>query len=385
MPDETKSQTSLRQESRMVKGREGSPEPDNSRYRKSFNAAIGETFAQAVRIIAAEPALVIPGTIILNHQKKAAAVRRQHEREGLLVPPVMIISITMRCNLACAGCYMHGRSEKPREEMSPEVLASVADQAADLGVSVIVIAGGEPLVRREEIFRMAKAHPRVLFPVFTNGLLIDETIAAAIAECRNIVPVISFEGFRGETDGRRGTGVYDRLLAVCSLLKYRTVFFGCSVTTTRRNFDHVTGDAFVRQMTGAGARVFAFVEYVPMAPGTQDLVLTREQKKNLQAVLADYNRKVPALFIGFPGDEDQYGGCLAAGRGFVHVSPSGSLEPCPAAPYSDTNLAAVPLREALQSRLLARLRSEPEILTESEGGCALRANRAWVEGLIGHE
>ena len=232
--------------------------------------------------------------------------------------------------------------------MSPEVLASVVDQAAELGVSVIVIAGGEPLVRQDEIFALAKAHPRILFPVFTNGLLIDDAMAAEIAACRNIVPVISFEGFREDTDTRRGSGVYDRLLTVCARLNDRNVFFGCSVTTTRKNFDHVTGEAFIRQMTGAGARVFTFVEYVPMAPGTENLVLTHEQKKTLQAVLADFNQKFPALFIGFPGDEDTYGGCLAAGRGFVHVSPSGDLEPCPAAPYSDANLATVPLKEALQ-------------------------------------
>ena len=291
-------------------------------------------------------------------------MRKQHEAEGLLVPPVMIISITSRCNLACAGCYMHGRGEKPAAEMSPEVLASVVGQAAELGVSIIVIAGGEPLVRQEEIFALAKAHPRILFPVFTNGLLIDEAMAAEIAACRNIVPVISFEGFREDTDTRRGSGVYDRLLAACARLKDRNVFFGCSVTTTRENFDRVTGEAFVRQMTGAGARVFTFVEYVPMAPGTENLVLTHEQKKTLQAVLADFNRKFPALFIGFPGDEDTYGGCLAAGRGFVHVSPSGDLEPCPAAPFSDANLATVPLKEALRSRLLGRLREKPEFLTE---------------------
>ena len=358
---------------------------DNNQYRKTFNATIGETLSQAVRIIAGEPALVIPGTVILHHQRKAAAVRKQHEWEGLLVPPVMIISITLRCNLACAGCYMHGRGEKPKAEMSPGVLASVVDQAAELGVSIIVIAGGEPLVRQEEIFRMAKAHPATLFPVFTNGLLIDDAMAAAIAACRNIVPVISFEGFREDTDARRGSGVYDRLLATCARLKDRTVFFGCSVTITRKNFDNVTGEAFVRQMTGAGARVFTYVEYVPIAPGTESLVLTHEQKKTLQAVLADYNRKFQALFIGFPGDEDTYGGCLGAGRGFVHVSPSGDLEPCPAVPYSDANLGSVSLEEALQSRLLGRLREKAEFLTESEGGCALRANRAWVQEIMGRE
>jgi len=356
-------------------------EDQHRQYRERFDTTIGETISQAVRIIASDPALVIPGTVILHHQRKAAAVRKQHEQEGLIVPPVMIISITSRCNLACAGCYMHGRSEKPAREMDDETLASVVDQAAELGVSIIVIAGGEPLVRQEEILFLAHAHPAILFAVFTNGLLIDDGTAEKIAGCRNIVPVISFEGFREDTDTRRGSGIYDRLLTVCARLRERNVFFGCSVTTTRENFSRVSGDAFIRQMLECGTRVFAFVEYVPMAPGTENLVLTHEQKKVLQAVLADYNRKFSALFIGFPGDEEYYGGCLAAGRGFVHVSPSGDLEPCPAAPYSDSNLAAVPLAEALASRLLARLREEPEILTESEGGCALRANRAWVEEL----
>ncbi|MDD1718489.1 MAG: radical SAM protein [Methanoregulaceae archaeon] len=359
-------------------------EAGRSRYRELFDTTIGETLGQAVRIIAAEPALVIPGTVILHHQRKAAAIRKRHERERLLVPPVMIVSITSRCNLACAGCYMHGRGGKPMAEMSPEVLASVVEQAAGLGVSVIVIAGGEPLVRHGEIFRIAKAHPRVLFPVFTNGLLIDEAMADAIAECRNLVPVISFEGFREDTDQRRGSGVYDRLLSACTRLKDRSVFFGCSVTTTRENFADVTGEAFVLEMIGAGVRAFTFVEYVPMEAGTEGLILTPDQKKNLQAVLAGFNRKFPALFIGFPGDEEAYGGCLAAGRGFVHVSPSGDLEPCPAAPFSDANLATVPLEKALRSRLLGQIRDQPEVLTESAGGCALRANRAWEPGKSGH-
>lgn len=358
---------------------------DTGNYRDRFNATISDTLAQALRIIANDPSLAIPGTVILHHQKKAAGVRKRHENNGLIVPPVMIASITSRCNLACAGCYMHGRHEKPVPEMSREVLAGVVGQAADLGVSVIVIAGGEPLVRRDEILALAQSHPEVLFPVFTNGLLIDDAVAATIAQHRNIVPVISFEGFREETDARRGEGVYDRLLAVSARLKQCGVFFGVSVTTSRENFPRVTGEAFAREMLAAGARVLTFVEYVPMEPGTESLVLTHEQKKVLQIVLSDFNRKFPALFIGFPGDEDDYGGCLAAGRGFVHVSPSGNLEPCPAAPYSDANLAQVPLAEALRSWLLARIRREPAVLTETSGGCALRANRAWVEEMLGHD
>ncbi|MFA4824570.1 MAG: radical SAM protein [Methanoregula sp.] len=355
------------------------PVPDP---RRLFDATVTDVIRQGMRIIQSDSSLFLAGSRIALYQSRAAMVRKEHEDNGLLVPPVMITSITSRCNLACAGCYMHGRGEKARAEMSPATLASIVDQAAELGVSIIVIAGGEPLVRQEEIFSLGAAYPEILFPLFTNGLLIDDMMAAAIAECRNIVPVISFEGFRQDTDQRRGSGVYDRLLETCARLRSRNTFFGCSVTTSRENFDRVTGEEFIRRMLATGARVFTFVEYVPMEPGTETLVLTPAQKTMLNTVLSDFNRKFPALFIGFPGDEVAYGGCLAAGRGFVHVSPSGDLEPCPAAPYSDANLSAVPLKIALKSRLLARIRNEHGLLTESSGGCALRANRAWVQELI---
>jgi len=351
-------------------------------HRRLFDATVTDVIRQAMRIIQNDSSLFLAGSRIALYQSQAAMIRKEHEAMGLLVPPVMIASITSRCNLACAGCYMHGRGEKPKAEMSPETLASVVDQAAELGVSVIVIAGGEPLVRQEEIFRIAKTHPAILFPVFTNGMLIDEAMAAAIAGCRNMVPVISFEGFRQDTDTRRGSGVYDRLLETCARLRNRKIFFGCSVTTSRENFDRVTAEEFIRQMLVNGARVFTFVEYVPMEPGTEHLVLTPAQKTMLNAILSDFTGKFPALFIGFPGNEDLYGGCLAAGRGFVHVSPSGDLEPCPAAQYSDANLSAMPLKEALGSRLLARIRKEHGLLTESTGGCALRANRAWVQQFL---
>ncbi len=359
-----------------------SPEDRQEQYRDLFNTTIGEVISHAIRIIGADPSLIIPAGKILRYQKKTAKIRAKHEKEGLQVPPVMIISITSRCNLTCKGCYMHARNENPRTEMRPDILTSVIDQAADLGVSILVIAGGEPLVRADEIIRIAQAHPTILFPVFTNGLLIDEQMADTLAPYRNIVPLISFEGFRDETDARRGDGVFNRLLATCHLLSSRGIFFGCSITATSANHEIVTGDVFIRQMTDTHIRVFSYVEYVPMTPGTEDLVLTLEQKQNLPGILTRLNQKYPALFLGFPGDEAYYGGCLAAGRGFVHVSPSGDLEPCPAASYSDANLTEMPLKEALRSRFLQRLRDMPEVLTESAGGCALHENQEWVREIL---
>jgi MoaA/NifB/PqqE/SkfB family radical SAM enzyme len=351
-------------------------------YRRLFDAAIAEIFQQALRIIHTSPPLFLVGARIAWYQKKAADTRQEFERQGLFVPPVMIISITTRCNLACAGCYMKHQRAQPAMEMSPDLLRSVVTQASDLGVSVMVIAGGEPLLRKDEILSLAQSFPQILFPLFTNGLLIDNDTAQELAMQKNIVPLISFEGFRPDTDSRRGNGVYDRLLSSCSVLQRNGTFFGCSVTVTRANIAHVTDERFIQGMMDSGARAFTFVEYVPIEAGTEDLVLTNDQQKYLHTRMSALGNQFPALFIGFPGDEEKFGGCLAAGRGFIHISSSGNVEPCPAAPFSDANLTAVSLRDALGSSFLDKIRRNHDLLTETNGGCALWTNREWVQTLM---
>ncbi|MDD3136806.1 MAG: radical SAM protein [Methanoregula sp.] len=353
-----------------------------SEYRRLFDSTIADTFQQALRIIHASPSLFFTGTKIAWYQKKAADTRQEFEQQGLFVPPVMIISITSRCNLACAGCYMKQQREHHAPEMSPVLLRSVIADAAALGVSIIVIAGGEPLMRKDEILSLARSFPQILFPLFTNGLLIDKDSAQEIAAHKNIVPLISFEGFQPDTDSRRGSGVYDRLLSSCSVLKKNGIFFGCSVTVTRVNIDRVTDTGFIQAMMEAGVRVFTFVEYVPIQPGTEDLVLTPDQQKSLHARMSVLEKQFPALFIGFPGDEEQFGGCLAAGRGFIHISSSGNVEPCPAAPFSDANLTSVSLKDALRSPFLDKIRQYHDLLTETNGGCALWTHRDWVQTLM---
>ncbi len=89
-----------------------------------------------------------------------------------------------------------------------------------------------------------------------------------------------------------------------------------------------------------------------------------------------------ALFVAFPGGEELYGGCLAAGRGFIHISPGGRVEPCPFSPFSDASLNDLSLKEALQSELLKAIRESDVHLSRPDGGCALWQHREWVSSLL---
>jgi MoaA/NifB/PqqE/SkfB family radical SAM enzyme len=99
-------------------------------------------------------------------------------------------------------------------------------------------------------------------------------------------------------------------------------------------------------------------------------------------LMHSFRKKWPALFISVPGDEDDVGGCLSAGRGFVHVSAGGDVEPCPFAPYSDANLRRVSLKRALQSEFLKAIRDNSGEIHETGAGCALWVQRKWVQSLL---
>ncbi|MDD1777757.1 MAG: hypothetical protein LUQ65_06260, partial [Candidatus Helarchaeota archaeon] len=87
------------------------------------------------------------------------------------------------------------------------------------------------------------------------------------------------------------------------------------------------------------------------------------------------------LLIHSPGDEELMGGCVSAGRGFAHITPSGDLTPCPVSNIATHNLTRSSLRQGLLSPLFKAIR-EQEHLLETEGTpCALFAHPEEVAAL----
>lgn len=312
---------------------------------------------------------------------QSARRRAMWEKEGVQVPAIIIYSITQKCNLKCRGCYAQALHPNPDGEMSRQEVERFIREASELGVSFFVVAGGEPFIR-EDFLDITQAHPEIIFLVFTNGLLIDEQTIQRLKRQRNVVPLISIEGYREETDERRGEGVYQSIFELSKRLRENRIFFGTSVNLTRKTFPLLTGPDFVREHVEVGSQFFLYIEYTAIQEGTEDWIITLEQRRQLMSLMKSYQAKWPALFMAVPGGEAEVGGCLAAGRGFVHVNANGNLEPCPFAPFSDRNIREMSLKEALRSDLLSTIRQYPEELMPMEGGCVLWKKREWVKSLM---
>ncbi|MGI5849244.1 MAG: radical SAM/SPASM domain-containing protein [Christensenellales bacterium] len=291
-------------------------------------------------------------------------------------PPVLIISVTNDCNLSCKGCYACSQHRDKSDEMDILEISRITDEAIALGVAVILIAGGEPLMKKG-ILDLPKEHPDTLFVLFTNGLLLG---AAEKDSAKNVVPIISIEGGRATTDKRRGEGMFDAVMAVMDRLDKRGRLFGASITLTSSNYDEIIKSDYLDKLESKGCRTVFLIEYVPFQDDFS-LCLTDAQKKDLRLSEDALVKKYNMLIVSLPGDEERYGGCLASGRGFVHISSTGSLEACPFAPYSDINVKNMPLKEALKSKLLRQIRNNHHLLKESRGGCALIENKGWIKTL----
>ena len=318
---------------------------------------------------------------------RAASKKRQEaEDAGEHIPSYLIASITSACNLHCAGCYSrcnHATVDAaPVSQLTDEEWLRIFDEADELGISFILLAGGEPMLR-QDIIEAAGKKPNILFPILTNGTFIDKRYFELFDRCRNLVPVMSIEGEKEITDARRGKGVYDRLIANMDEFKRRGLIFGASITVTTQNLREVSSDAFLKKLSDRGCKVVIFVEFVPVTEESKELAPGEEERAILRDEIARLRAEHPEMvYIAFPGDEKSSGGCVAAGRGFFHINSHGGAEPCPFSPYSDVNVRNSSLREAMHSPLFTALRSGDILLDDHEGGCVLYEKRAQVEALL---
>ena len=318
--------------------------------------------------------------------KKAAEKRTASEKDGLHVPAFLISSITSSCNLHCAGCYSrcNGATSdcEPEDQLTSSEWGKIFKEAEDLGISFILLAGGEPLLRKEVIDEAGK-RKNILFPIFTNGTFLRKDNLDFYEEHRNLIPVISLEGGRDKTDSRRGKGVYDRLLSAMEALAEKNLIYGVSVTVTSENLSEVTSEEYLRDLSARGAKLVIYVEYVPVTSESSDLALSDEQRDQLLREVNRIRASHPEMvFVSFPGDEKSSGGCLAAGRGFFHINSRGGAEPCPFSPFSDRSVRDTSLKEALASPLFRALQDNGVLLEEHTGGCVLFEKKKQVEDLL---
>jgi len=119
--------------------------------------------------------------------------------------PVVVWNITRRCNLRCVHCYAHAKDIPFENELSTEEGKALIDDLAQFGVPVLLLSGGEPLVRRDLPELAAYAVEKGMRAVIsTNGTLITREVADILKKIGLSYVGISLDGMEAVNDRFRG-------------------------------------------------------------------------------------------------------------------------------------------------------------------------------------
>lgn len=292
--------------------------------------------------------LVYEGMFVgYNH---AQQLREQYQCN---MPWILLFDPTSACNLHCKGCWAAEYGN--RLNLSYEDMDRLVTEGEELGIHWYMLTGGEPMCRKEDVLKLAAAHQSSVFHLYTNGTLIDQPFCDEVKKVGNMGFFISIEGFEDSNDGRRGNGVYEKVLHAMDLMKQNGLLFGTSICYTSANYKTVTSDEFLDMLIEHGVRMNWYFHYMPIGDGANvDLMLDHEQREYMLHRVREI-RGVEGgkqmFCIDFQNDGEFIEGCIAGGREYAHINPNGDVEPCVFIHYSGANIHDKSLLECLQQPL----------------------------------
>lgn len=286
---------------------------------------------------------------LINNAMIQGQPRRQEflKKHGINPPNHLVISPTMACNLKCFGCYAWEYSKK--NDLPYDVCNRIIDEANAIGIYFFVITGGEPFYW-DNLFDFLERHNDSFFQIYTNGLLIDDKVAEKLAQLGNAIPCISVEGFKEETEARRGIGSWDKIMNTFDTLKRHGVIYGFSVTATRKNNDIVVSDEFIDIMIKKGVFVGWYFNYIPIGrEPDMNLMPTPQQRDYRRKRILEIRKTKNITIADFWNDGNLVQGCMAGGKNYLHINVDGDVEPCVFVHFAADNIKEKSLVEIITS------------------------------------
>jgi radical SAM protein with 4Fe4S-binding SPASM domain len=320
-------------------------------------------------------------------------------------PQLVSWNLTRRCNLACGHCYLDAvqrKSETPGELATGEALDVIDQLAAAAPEAMLVLTGGEPLLRPDLDALVGAASRAGLMPVIgTNGVLLDDARAQALRAAGAAGVGISVDAadpaFHDRLRGR--PGAWEAALAGVRAARRAGLAVQVQTTLFEENRAHIEALAELAAAEGALALNFFFLVCTGRGVTQTDLaeaaynealaaiiaLQARRERPMIRARCAPYVRRLLGLRAGAAraGYEGWSGACLA-GRSYLRITPQGRVTPCPYIPEVAGDLRVTPLASIwASSPTLQRLRQELPggkcgdcDFRYSCGGCRARAAAA---------
>jgi len=283
---------------------------------------------------------------------------------GFPIHPVW--EVTTACNLRCRHCHASA-GKRQDDELNTEDGIKLLHQIASVPeFRMLVLTGGEPLVRPDIIELVEQASNLGLeCSIATNGTLIDIGMAKRLKQAGVCNLAIGLDGATPDLHDyiRNSPGGYKRTLQGIHACREAGICLQINVTVMKHNYQQIP--EILDLADDLGAQIVLLYQVVPQGRGTGDgLQLTKEEYATLMEFVSQ--RQANAVSIIEPTCSPQYWvyllqkrkfdhrrqglaqkvfkGC-AAGWGLCYIKPDGEVWPCPFVPVSGGNVRQRPLNQ----------------------------------------
>ncbi len=317
-------------------------------------------------------------------------------------PSLISWNLTKMCNLRCPHCYLDA-GKKEEDELTTNECFALIDEMKVLGTEMLILTGGEPLLRKD-IYDIAKyASERGIWVVMgTNGVLVTDKVVQKMLECGVKGVGISIDSVDPEKhDGFRG-GPKSWEYSVRALEISRAYGLEVLVQTTimETNYDEIPQLIdFAREK---GAWSFNLYFLVQTGRGQEMNDLSPQQTEAMLTNLVELQNEYRPMLVrskcaphfkriaferALGGLES--GGCMA-GTQYGRITPEGNVTPCPYMTVVAGNIRENRLTEIWQTApVFQELRNLNQLkgrcggceFKELCGGCRCRAYAAYGDYL----
>jgi radical SAM protein with 4Fe4S-binding SPASM domain len=312
-------------------------------------------------------------------------------------PSLISWNLTKMCNLRCPHCYLEAGPKAENELTTGECLGLIEEMRA-LGTEMLILTGGEPLLRRDiyEIARCASSQG-IWVVMGTNGVLITAEVVDRMIECGVRGVAISIDSLEPEKHDhfRGGPNAWKHSVRALDLCREKGLSVVVQTTVMEMNYAEIPAMlAFAREK---GAWSFNLYFLVQTGRGQRLNDLSPERTEAMLSDLVGWQDLYRPMLVrskcapqfkqiayqrGSLGLES--GGCMA-GTQYCRITPQGDVTPCPYMTIVAGNVREKPLGEIWRSSPVLQELRDPSRLKgrcgrcefkELCGGCRCRAHAA---------
>jgi AdoMet-dependent heme synthase len=200
------------------------------------------------------------------------------------LPKWIAWEITGRCNLRCIHCRSASDSEADEGEYSTAEAMELIDEVAAYAAPVLVLSGGEPLLRRD-CFELARhgTDRGLRMCLATNGTLVDEGVCNKIRESGIRIVSLSLDGSNAaiHDDFRQQPGAFEGVIKAASHFRNLQIPFLINSSFTRRNQHDIGNVYMLAKELGAKAWYLFMIVPTGRAEEAMDELISREDYERI--------------------------------------------------------------------------------------------------------